>query len=183
MLNRRSLSRLTEKSIAGAALLFIGPAAWAGMGVGGTVVYAPLSNGVTAVPTLGEWMLVLMTLLVAVIAFRGLRGRVNGRLLSNLTLIGGTLAAAAASHGLIQEARAVDYDQVEMVAAGKTELLFDKTKLNNETNVPLRIISIQPNDWSIVSLSPQYSPQCAEGQTVAPGAFCHIQFEASWKPE
>ena len=52
----------------------------------GQIDYGPLA--VSAVPTLGETMLAALVLLLMAAAYRSLRGRVNGRVLSSL-LVGG----------------------------------------------------------------------------------------------
>ena len=98
-----------KQAKAAAALLAWGvlPSAWAGVPVvPGAIVYAPLSSA-APVPTLGEWSLTLMALLLAVVAYRVLRGRVNGRLMTPLLLTGGLAAAGLAGHDLVGLAQAV----------------------------------------------------------------------------
>lgn len=178
MLAKFSFNRLPGKSLLATALLIAGSASWAGTPIpGGEIDYAPLVNSVAAVPTLGEWMLVLMALLLAVVAYRGLRGRVNGRLLSNLTLVGGALAAAAAGHGLIQEAKAIAADLENMSSpSGGTVAVSDWTQLTNTSGVPLKITAIRPNQDSVVSSPPPVSPECTVNLVVSPGSTCNIHF-------
>ncbi len=64
-------------------------AAYAGSAPGGVVGYAP---GSVAVPTLSEWTLIGLGLLLMVVAYRVLRTRANGRLLANLLVLGGAAA-------------------------------------------------------------------------------------------
>lgn len=178
MLAKFSFNRLPRKSLTTVALLLVGSASWAGgVAPGGSVDYAPLTSSVSAVPTLGEWMLVLMALLVAVVAYRGLRGRVNGRLLSNLTLVAGALAAAAAGHGLVQEAKAIVADLENMSSpTGGTVMASYWTQLTNTAGVPLKIIAIRPNPGSVVNSPPPDSPECTVGYVVSPTGKCNIEF-------
>lgn len=180
MLGRYSISRLTEKLALGTGLLLIGSASWAGMGTaGGAIDYVPLASSVAAVPTLGEWMLVLVALLISVVAFRGLRGRVNGRLLSNMVLAGGALAATLAGHGLIQEVKAdMAIDEQNMYSpSGGTVTGTYWTRLTNTSGVPLKIKAIRPNVESRVVSPPPESPECTVNSIVSPGEKCDILFE------
>lgn len=178
MLKKSLAARFTEKSLTCATLLLCSQVAWAGVpGAGGSIDYGPIASSVAAVPTLGEWMLVLMALLLAVVAYRGLRGRVNGRLLSNLTLVGGALAAAAAGHGLVQEAKAIVADQENMSSpSGGTVVASNWTQLTNTAGVPLKIIAIRPNPGSVVNSPPPESPECTVGYVVTPSNKCNIEF-------
>lgn len=178
MTGKFSISGMNPKSLATAALLLCAPVAWAGGPVaGGSIDYGPLAASVSAVPTLGEWMLVLMGLLLAVVAYRSLRGRVNGRLLSNLTLAGGALAATVAGHGLVQEARAIMAGVVNMSSpTGGTAVATNWSALTNTTGVPLKILAIRPNDGSWVISPPPASPECTVGSVVSPGNVCNVYF-------
>ena len=175
-----SLPRVSGKSLTAFGLLLCGPAAWAGVPVGGTIEYEPLTANVAAVPSLSEWMLVLLGLLLAVMAYRALRGRVNGRLLSNLTLAGGALAAAAAGHGLIQEVRATpaaNEQNMSSASGGTVETTAYWTRLTNTSGVPLKIKAIRPNEWSHVVSPPPEAPECTVNFVVSPGNTCNVAFE------
>lgn len=180
-----SVTGISPKSLATAALLLCTPVAWAGVPVaGGSIDYGPLAASVSAVPTLGEWMLVLMGLLLAVAAYRSLRGRVNGRLLSNLTLAGGALAATVAGHGLVQEARAIAAGVVNMASpTGGTAAATNWTELTNTAGVPLKILAIRPNAGSVVTSPPPASPECTVGFVVSPGNLCNIYFVLDMAPD
>lgn len=174
-----SSPRVIGKSLTAFGLLLCGSAAWAGMGVGGFIDYEPLTATVAAVPSLSEWMLLLLALLLAVVAFRALRGRVNGRLLSNLTLVGGALAAAAAGHGLIQEVRATPTidENMSSPSGGTVEATGYLIRLTNTSGVPLKIKAVRPNDWSHVVSPPPEGPECTVNLTVLPGNKCNVQFQ------
>lgn len=171
-------------SLAGSLItLAWAPSVWAGS-PGGTIDYEPLAAA-TSVPTLGEWGLVLMALLVGVVAYRALRGRVNGRLLVHLLLGGGLVTGGLAGGDLVRSARAVSEgpSEVNMTQAGGGSVLvidYDTVvKVNNVAGVPLRIKAMTPNaeylHWGDPSPS---SPQCTVGLVVPAGGACYVLVEA-----
>lgn len=181
MLGRFSDARstLAIRLLATSTLLFCGSAARAGS-PGGSIDYGPISGA--NVPALGEWTLALMGLLLAVVAYRALRGRVNGRLLSNLILVGGAVAAAASGHDLIREAQAIvelnDYDMSS--PSGGTVTGYSWARLTNSSGMPLRIKAIHPNRGSNIQSPPPDdgagSPECTVNSVVAPNAKCTVRF-------
>lgn len=180
MLSRFSVARSTStgRSLAVAMLLLCSSGAWAGTPPGGSVDYGPLSPA--SVPTLGEWTLGLLGLLMAVVAYRALRGRVNGRLLSNLMLAGGAVAATVAGHGLIREAAAViaaDEQNMSSPSGGTVTGMY-WVQLTNTSGVPLRIKAIRPN-MGFTTETPPELPECTVNATVSPGAKCNVSFTDS----
>ncbi len=163
------------RSLPAAMVLLLGSSAWAGTAPGGSVDYGPLP-GATSVPTLGEWTLVLLALLLAVVAYRALRGRVNGRLLSNLILAGG--AATVVGHGAIQEAEALVLNEVNMSAPGGGTVSGTYVmQLTNTSGVPLQIKAIRPNEGvSIVAPPEENLPECTVNAVIAPSAKCSVYF-------
>lgn len=176
-MSRLLISPLTGKVLVAQALLLSGTATWAAAVPGGSIDYGPLSTGVAAVPSLSEWMLVLLGLLLAVVAYRALRGRVNGRLLSNLTLAGGALAATVAGHGVIQDAQAdlVADEQNMSSPSGGTVTGTNWVQLTNTSGVPLKIKAVRPNEGFRV-VSPPELPECDVDVIVLPGNKCNIHF-------
>ena len=157
-----------------AASALMAPSAWAGTPIGGTVGYGPLA---IAVPTLGEWSLVLLALLLAAVAYRVLRGRVGGRLLSQLFLAGGVAAAGLAGHGLVRQAEAVAFPELDN-ATGGSVTVYGWATLDNVTSVPLRINAVTPNSGSRVKSPPAAgTPECAVGTVVQPADSCNVEFE------
>jgi len=77
------------------AVLGMTSPAWAGFS--GTLAYAPAATTTTSTPTLGAWMLLLLALLLAVVAYRVLRSRINGRQMGLFALAGSLVAGGAAS--------------------------------------------------------------------------------------
>lgn len=163
----------------GASLSFSSSVVWAGSLPGAIVEYEPLAvNAATAVPTLGEWTLILMALLVAVVAYRALRGRVNGRLLSNLIVAGGA-AAFIGGHGGIKKAEAdVATFDVDLPSrtGGNVNVQTDVVSyLNNVSGVALRIksITLTRQYLEILPAGSEW-PQCAVGLVITPANKCEI---------
>ncbi len=169
-----------KRAEASAALLAWGvlPSAWAGVPVvPGAIVYAPLSSA-APVPTLGEWSLTLMALLLAVVAYRVLRGRVNGRLMTPLLLTGGLAAAGLAGHDLVGLAQAVvPQVQFSQAAGGSVGVGVGETQIINTSGVPQQVTSMstQPG-YSFVT--PPGSPQCQVGTPVAPSGICYVEISS-----
>ena len=169
-----------KQAKAAAALLAWGvlPSAWAGVPVvPGAIVYAPLSSA-APVPTLGEWSLTLMALLLAVVAYRVLRGRVNGRLMTPLLLTGGLAAAGLAGHDLVGLAQAVvPQVQFSQAAGGSVGVGVGETQIINTSGVPQQVTSMstQPG-YSFVT--PPGSPQCQVGTPVAPSGISYVEISS-----
>ena len=159
-----------------AALLAWGvlPSAWAGTVLPGTIVYAPLPNA-AAVPALGEWSLALMALLLVVVAYRVLRGRVNGRLLTPLLLTGGLTAAGLAGHDLVDLAMAVvPQAQFNQAAGGSVSVGFGETQITNSSGVPQYVKSMSTYGCYFVVMAPG-SPKCQVGTIGAPSGICYVE--------
>ncbi len=165
--------------------LAVGGLAHAGIPPGGAIDYAPLA---AAVPSLGEWSLCLLALLLAVVAYRVLRGRFGGRLMSNLLIVGAAVAAGFAGDGVVREAQAlVEADDVNMSSAtGGTVNGVYWTRLTNTSGVPLQITGIHPNDRVSVHSPPPESPEspeCTVGTVVNPSAHCDVEFRYPQPPQ
>lgn len=120
-----------------------------------------------------------MALLLAVIAFRALRGRVNNRLLSNMALAGGAVAATVAGQGLLQEVKAAYYSEYEMTSrSGGTITGTNGLEIINNSGVPQQIKAITPSNSSVEVRSPSsQSPQCMVNSIVATGNRCYVDFQ------
>ncbi|WP_169458034.1 midcut-by-XrtH protein [Ottowia thiooxydans] len=177
MLSRFPIAR----TLAMATLLITGSSVWAGIPPP-VIDYEPVPAQVpvvTAVPTLGEWTLILLAVLLTVVAYRALRGRVNGRLLSNLVLVGGAVAATAAGHGLIGQAEAVVETPAELnlsSATGGSVNGDEWTRLTNTSGVKLRIKAINPGSWNIMTPPPSEFPECQVGTVLSTNGKCDIRF-------
>lgn len=159
----------------GAGALAIGSVAQAGIAYGGAVGYGPEA---AAVPTLSEWMLMGMGLLLVAVAYRVLRTRVSGRLWSTLTLVGGAAMVAASGHSLVGEVRAAAPTDVAMSqpGGGTVEVYQDLTiKVTNTTAQRQIVRSITPYE-GFTSVEPEGSPRCTVGMVVQPSAYCYVLF-------
>ncbi len=142
---------------------------------GGSIDFAPLA---VAVPTVGAWALGLIALLLSVVAYRVLRGRVGGRLTANLLLAGGALLAAFTGDGVVREAAAIAAsDQAMASATGGTVSWSYWVRLTNTSGVALQVMAIRPNARVILRSPPPESPECTVGTQVAAGAKCNVWFD------
>ena len=158
------------------AILGMTSPAWAGFP--GTLTYAPAA-ATTSTPTLGAWTLLLLAILLAVIAYRVLRSRVNGRQLGHLALIGSLVAGGAASGDLIRLAHAVAIPVVSMSSAtgGTAALGLGIQQVTNTSGVPQQVtnLTVNTNGDSFVNPGGTYTPQCVVGTVVAPSASCYLE--------
>jgi hypothetical protein len=140
---------------------------------GGVVGYGP---DVAAVPTLSAWVMLALGLLLLVLAYRVLRTRANGRLLANLTLVGGAVAAAAGGHALIDSAQAIAVTDVHLSAAAGGSVAVNEgvSRLINATSSTQVIRSIAPAEGMFED-DPE-SNRCTVGLPVPPAAFCLVWF-------
>ena len=150
-------------------------AAYAGSAPGGVVGYAP---GSVAVPTLSEWTLIGLGLLLMVVAYQVLRTRANGRLLANLLVLGGAAAAGLGGHSLMGNANAVAY-QVDMTSATGGALQVTWTNVtytvSNTTAVTQTITSISAVGGAFES-DPLATPRCTVGLQVPASSVCYVRF-------
>ena len=120
----------------------------------------------------------LIALLLSVVAYRVLRGRVGGRLTANLLLAGGALLAAFTGDGVVREAAAIAAsDQAMASATGGTVSGSYWVRLTNTSGVALQVMAIRPNARVILRSPPPESPECTVGTQVAAGAKCNVWFD------
>ena len=141
---------------------------------GGTIDYAPLA---AAVPTLGQWSLALIALLIAAVAYRVLRGRVGGRLMSNLLILGGAAVATFTGHGLVREAAALAVHDLTMSSpSGGSVSGTYWVRLTNSSGVTLRVTDIRPNEGVSIDSPPPETPECTVGTQITTGNKCNVYF-------
>lgn len=157
------------------AVLGMSSPAWAGFS--GTLTYAPAATTTTSTPTLGAWMLLLLALLLAVVAYRVLRSRINGRQMGLFALAGSLVAGGAASGDLMRMAQAA-IPQVFMSSAtgGTANLGLGIQQVTNTSGVPQQVtaLTITVNGDSFVNPGGSFVPQCVVGIVVAPGGSCYL---------
>lgn len=143
---------------------------------GGTIDYSPMSTP-TAVPAMGGWMLALLVMLLAIMAYRVARARINGRMLSNLLLVGGIAAAGLAGNGVLQQARAIAAIDVNLsITSGGSVHGTNWTRADNTSGVPMQIKAITPDPGVMVISPPPANPECTVGIVVPPGSNCNVLF-------
>ncbi len=157
------------------AVLASAGAAQAGAIPGGAIDYA--AADVAGVPALSEWSLALAALLVAALAYRVLRGRVGGRLMSNLLIVGGAVAAAFTGHGVIREAEAISPTDIPLSSTtGGTVLGNYWVRLTNTSGIAQKIVDIRANRGVVIESPPPEAPECTIGAMIAPGGKCNVSF-------
>lgn len=156
------------------AVLGMTSPAWAGFPA--ALTYAPAA---TSTPTLGAWMLLLLALLLAVVAYRVLRSRVNGRQMGLFALAGSLAAGGAASGDLVRMAQATAIPQVFMSSAtgGTAGLGLGIQQVTNTSGVPQQVtaLTITVNGDTFINPGGGYTPQCVVGIVVAPGGSCYVE--------
>jgi len=157
----------------------LAPSVWAGTPTG-IIDYGPLSAA-SSVPTLGEWSLLLLALLVAVVAYRALRGRVNGRLLTHLLLGGGLLAGGLIGGHWVQSVQAKGVATLSMDQAGGGTVEVTDTNVAvpvmNTSGVAQKITGMRLTSESLSWGNPDETPRCDIGVVVQAGATCYVMLE------
>ena len=134
------------------------------------VTYGPV--GATAVPTLSEWGMLAMALVLGVAAVYALRKQAHSKAVMSLALGAGALLTAALGGQVVQQARAVPVGaQLSNPAGGSISISMGSglVLVQNSSQVPLRIISVTPEE---VQNAPQTT--CDPGLIVTPGATCEV---------
>ena len=163
------------------------PAVWAQ--ATGQITYAPLAaGGVSAVPTLGEWTLIALTLALMGVAWRVLRGRVGAHLLAPLLLLGGLLTVSGFNvSGWLQPAQAAaEYDEAVLsnAAGGVATVQQGLTQVTNTSGVALKITKLEVMEGEEEGGMPDfldpdepYVPQCKVGTQLSPDGVCWVWLE------
>ena len=166
-------------------------------GTVGGILYGPVAGGTTtAVPTVGQWTLIVLALLVAALGYRMLRRNVPGNLLSSLIVV--ATATGMALHGgqlgsFIKVAGAAPPAALELALTnvnGATAYLteYDRVyKVTNSSDTRQKIIRLLPDigflpaaqftDPSV--MDPSYSPQCSQTTILEPDANCYVYLDTS----
>jgi hypothetical protein len=126
---------------------------------------------------LGTWMLLLLALLLAVVAYRVLRSRISGRQMGLFALAGSLVAGGAASGDLIRVAQAV-LPSLSMTSAtgGTIQLGQGIQQIINATAVPQQVtnLTVTVTGGAFTNPGGSYTPQCVVGTMVAPGGSCYV---------
>lgn len=171
----KRMGQWVPKGLAGLLALAAG-VVQAGVPGGGIVGYAP---GSVAVPTLSEWTLIGLGLLLMVVAYRVLRTRANGRLLANLLVVGGAAVVGVGGHSLVGSAKAIAFTEVEMTSAsgGAVDVPYVNQTIEvlNSTPVAQTITSVAAVGGATEN-DPGVTPRCTVGLQVPASSGCYVRF-------
>ncbi len=144
----------------------------AGTGVG-SIVYAPLQA--SPVPTLSGWMLAIMGLLIAVMAFRVMRAKNIGGRTASLVSAAIIALGAAAGNELVTESKAAlaFFVQLDLAGGGQAFLVPGQNEYRNTSGVPQRItgITISPGYHAE---APSSLPVCVTDLVLSTGSSCYL---------
>lgn len=137
------------------------------------VTYGP---DVASVPTLSEWGMIIMSVLLAGLAVLALRKNARSKTILSIAV------AALISFGVFSDskwlgvARANGFPTYPMtdLNGGQVTISDQGTfaYVQNDTTIPLRIISVTPQQAQQTAPN---SPACVPGLVVAPGTFCYVK--------
>ncbi|WP_343734954.1 midcut-by-XrtH protein [Acidovorax sp.] len=133
-----------------------------------TVSYSPVSS----VPTLSEWALATMAVVLAAVALYAMRKGAHSKVIVSLALGAFGFWGAGAGRPVVQSAWALSFPVMDNPAGGVTTplpLFSGIVPINNTTNVPLRIISV--SDTSVQNAT---GTTCQPGSVVPVGASCNL---------
>ncbi len=152
------------------------------------VTYAPGTS--TSIPTLSEWGMIGLGLLLAVVAVYTLRGKTGGKPLASVILAfvlafgglsGNNLIGEAQAAGVISADCPVDGQLCYMTnAAGgtvTTRTINRDIRITNSTGLAQTITGISTlSQWDVIGTpqSPSSVPHCTVTTTLQPGASCYI---------
>ncbi|WP_198969926.1 midcut-by-XrtH protein [Xylophilus sp. ASV27] len=170
---------------AGALALAAGTQAPAWAQAVGNITYAPLSAGTQSVPTLSQWGMAALALLLAAGARHLLRGHGNG--VVRTAMLGLVAGAALLAMPWSGQALAVPASEVllDKPAGGSVDLpdhpdfelpfadFMHGYEVRNTTDRPLRITAVDVTAAHRIA-GPSDETRCSVDQTLAPLASCQI---------
>lgn len=176
MVNWSVKKGLFKWSLVPGVLLAATNLAWAGLPAGvGTITYAPVAQ---AVPTLSEWMLFLISGLVAVVAFKTLRSTNFSRPLAWLVSGGLLLLTFGPGRGVIGDAIAAVAPGMFLSSpsGGTATIPFSGADVlvTNDSGVTQTIGTIAPNPGFSLG-TPGTSPQCVNGLSLSNLGTCWVR--------
>jgi IPTL-CTERM motif len=136
------------------------------------VVYGPVS--VASVPTLSEWGMIIMAVVLAGAAVFAMRKGAGSKAVMSLALAALGMAGVSQGHKIMDDAFAVIEIEIQMTnpAGGVTGPLPQNVgdiPVRNTTPVPLQIISVTPLSAQNSEVAP-----CRPGVIVPPNAVCYV---------
>lgn len=141
---------------------------------GGLIVFGPLPAGdVIPAPTLSEWGVAGLAVLIAVIAYRHLRANLGGKPLASFFIAGALGLCGVFGDQVIRQAAAlIPVISITNPAGGTVRVCSSATQsLSNATSVILQVVSITPDAGSSIE-----GGNCAPGLVLPPNASCTLMF-------
>ena len=172
------MTRIT-RILTGAASILVFMMAGSDAIADGIIGFGPLDPP-SSIPTLSGYMLMVLGVLLAALAYRKLRAYTGGKPLASLVALG-VMAAMSSISGnqIIKSAEAFVNPTVSLanLAGGIVHFLAPMagdTPVTNATSVPLRITSITADAGETIAV-PGTLPPCIAGSTVLqPGGSCYV---------
>lgn len=137
------------------------------------IVYAPATA--SAVPTLSEWGMVVLSVLMAFIAIQTAR-KGGSRVLSALLAVGALAVGLGGEQAIVRTAQAIVFQESMATASGDSISLVgynagNLVTINGHPTIPMRIVSVNPaSDTTAPS-----SPTCAVGLVVSAAGSCYYR--------
>lgn len=137
------------------------------------IVYAP--TDASAVPTLSEWGMVVLSALMAFIAIQTAR-KGGSRALSALLAVGALAVGLGGEQAIVRTAQAIVFEEAMATGAGGTISLLaynagNLVTIQGHPTIPMRIVSVNPpSDTTAPS-----NPTCTVGLVVSAGGTCYFR--------
>lgn len=137
------------------------------------IVYAP--SNASAVPTLSEWGMVVLSALMAFIAIQTAR-KGGSRVLSALLAVGALAVGLGGEQAIIRTAQAIVFEEAMATDAGGTINLSaynagNLVTIQGHPTIPMRIISVNPTS----DTTDPSNPTCAVGLVVSAAGSCYYR--------
>ena len=160
------------------ASMLSGVDAIAGIPLVGTITYVPVPP--QSIPALSGFMLVILGLLFAVLAFRVLRAHSASKPLASIVAVGVLVLGAASGNQLIQNAQATPPSLFFSNPSGDILHVnsFGEIPVLNNSGQPQQIINVTVSPSAVDSPTSQ-QPRCTVGLAVQNNNACFINFTAA----
>ena len=181
-MSRASYLAPAARVVAG-LLVVASPGAFAGsFSVAGSITYAPLNaSAATAVPTLSEWGLVALVLLLVVVAYRVLRNQLGGKPLASVVLAGFLGLGMASGLSTLRPALAAVEVPISLTEApgGLAGFVFTDRSgalitVTNNSGVPQKITGREVDGSYTFDDGDSNTPQCTVGLVLPTTAVCYL---------
>ena len=133
------------------------------------VTYGPVD--VASVPTLSQWGMIIMAVILAVVAAIAMRKNAGSKTILSFALSATALFGASMGNQIIKSAQSLPPPSMDTPTGGTVNLPTNVgvIPVANTTQVPLKVIGVTPAE---AQNSP--STTCDPGVIVAPGASCNV---------